>query len=116
MDAVGLAGSGTVAEHEVRRLLLVAERQEWCSLVRSSGLPSYLVARSRRWCRLCKGAACQSWRCSPGVQDGAPGMVSVFSTLWFDSGYMFNGRLWTNFSIFYVAANLNPEAVLLHLV
>ena len=30
---------------------------------------------------------------------------------WFDCGYT---RLWTNFSIFYVAANSNPEAFGLH--
>ena len=60
MDAVSLAGVCTVAQHGVRRFLLVAERQEWCSLVCSSGLPSYPVAWSSRWCRLCAGAAlCQ---------------------------------------------------------
>ena len=32
---------------------------------------------------------------------------------WFNSGYMLYVRLWTNFSIFYVAVNLKPEAVLL---
>ena len=64
MDAVSLAGVWYRAQHGVRRLLLVAERQEWCSLVCSSGLPSYPVARSSRWCRLCTGAACQPWRSS----------------------------------------------------
>ena len=44
----------------VRRLLLVAERQEWCFLVCSSCLPSYPVAWSSSWCRLCGGVAlCQ---------------------------------------------------------
>ena len=33
---------------------------------------------------------------------------------WFNSGYIFYGRLWTNFSIFYVAVNSNPEAFALH--
>ena len=33
---------------------------------------------------------------------------------WFNSGYMFYGRLWTNFSIFYVAVNSNPGAFGLH--
>ena len=32
---------------------------------------------------------------------------------WFNSGYMLYVRLWTNFSIFYVAVNLKREAVLL---
>ena len=35
-----------VAQHGVRRLLLVAERQEWCFLVCTSGLPSYPVLRA----------------------------------------------------------------------
>ena len=35
---------------------------------------------------------------------------------WFNSGYMFYGRFWTNFSIFYVAVNSNPEAFVLHSV
>ena len=52
MDAVSLTGVCTVAQHRVRRFLLVAERQEWCFLVCSSGLPSYPVAWSSRWCRL----------------------------------------------------------------
>ena len=62
MDAVSLAGVSLVAQHGLRRLLLVAERQEWCFLVCSSGLPSYPVAWSSCWCRLCTGAACQSWK------------------------------------------------------
>ena len=33
---------------------------------------------------------------------------------WFNSGYMFCGRLWTNFTIFYVAVYSNPEASGLH--
>ena len=33
---------------------------------------------------------------------------------WFDSGYMFYGRLWKNLHIFYVAVNSNPEAFCLH--
>ena len=48
--------------HDGRRLLLVCDRQEWCPLVCSSGLPPHAVARSSRWCRLCAGAACQPWR------------------------------------------------------
>ena len=35
---------------------------------------------------------------------------------WFNSGYMFYGRLWTIFSMFYVAVNSNPEAFVLHSV
>ena len=35
---------------------------------------------------------------------------------WFNSGYTFYRRLWTNFSIFYVAVNSNPEAFVLHWV
>ena len=53
MDAVSLAGVSSVAQHGVRLLLLVAEKQEWCFLVCSSGLPSYPVAWSTCWCRLC---------------------------------------------------------------
>ena len=30
---------------------------------------------------------------------------------WFNNGYTFYERLWTNFSIFYVAANSNPDSV-----
>ena len=46
--------------HGVRRLLLAAERQEWCFLVCSSCLPSYPVAWSSSWCKLCAGVAlCQ---------------------------------------------------------
>ena len=33
---------------------------------------------------------------------------------WFNSGYMFYRKLWTNFSIFYVAVNSNPVAFGLH--
>ena len=55
MDAVRLAGVWYRG-----CFFLVAERQKWCSLVCSSGLPSYPVARSSRWCRT--GAACQPWR------------------------------------------------------
>ena len=61
MDAVSLAGVSLVAQHGVRLLLLVAESQEWCFLVCSSGLPSYPVAWSSRWCRLCLAAG-QLWR------------------------------------------------------
>ena len=53
VDAVSSAGVSMVAQHGVRRLLLVAERQEWCFLVCSSGSPSSPVAWSSRWCRLC---------------------------------------------------------------
>ena len=35
---------------------------------------------------------------------------------WFNSGYVFYGRLWTNFSIFHVVVNSNPEAFVLHSV
>ena len=35
---------------------------------------------------------------------------------WLNSGYMFSERLWTNFIIFFVAVNSNPEAVFLLLV
>ena len=35
---------------------------------------------------------------------------------WFASGYIFYGRLWTNFSIFYVAVNSNREVFVLHSV
>ena len=143
MEAVGLAGVSSVAQRGVRLLLLVAERQEWCSLVCSSGLPSYPVARSRLWCRLCKVVG-GFWKnflfyvlCVAlfafGHLDFAFALVSfspsglwVFAcgvrrfrdacAAWFDSGYMFYGRLWTNFSIFYVAVNSNPGAVLLHSV
>ena len=61
MDAVRLAAVFMVAQHGVRRLLLVAERQEWCFLVCSSGSPSYPVAWSSCWCRLCL-ATSPSWR------------------------------------------------------
>ena len=61
MDAVSLAGVSSVAQHAVRLLLLVAEKQEWCFLVYSSGSPSYPVAWSSCWCRLCL-ASSQSWR------------------------------------------------------
>ena len=44
MDPVSSAGVSSVAQHGVRLLLLVAERQEWCFLVCSSGLPSHPVA------------------------------------------------------------------------
>ena len=33
---------------------------------------------------------------------------------WFNSGYMFYGRLWTNFTFFHGAVNSNPEAFGLH--
>ena len=61
MDAVSLAGVSSVAQHGVRLLLLVAEKQEWCLLVCSSGSPSYPVAWSSCWCRLCL-ATSPSWR------------------------------------------------------
>ena len=66
MDAVSLAAVSSVAQHGVRILLLVAEKQEWCFLVCSSDSPSYPVAWSR-WCRLCTGAACQSWKLLEGI-------------------------------------------------
>ena len=61
MDAVSSAVVSSVAQHGVRRLLLVDEKQEWCFLVCSSGLPSYPVAWSSRWGRLCL-ATSPSWR------------------------------------------------------
>ena len=61
MDAVSLAGVSSVAQHGVRLLLFVAEKQEWCFLVCSSGSPSYPVAWSSCWCRLCL-ATSPSWR------------------------------------------------------
>ena len=50
MDAVSLAGVCNVAQHGVRRFLLVAEIQEWCSLVCSPGLPSSHVAFAGAGC------------------------------------------------------------------
>ena len=50
-----------MAQHGVRLLLLVAEKQEWCFLVCSSGSPSYPVVWSSCWCRLCL-ATSPSWR------------------------------------------------------
>ena len=61
MDAVSLAGVSSVAQHGVRLLLLVAEKQEWCFLVCFSGSPSYPVVWSSCWCRLCL-ATSPSWR------------------------------------------------------
>ena len=61
MDTVSLAGVSSVAQHGVRLLLLVAEKQEWCFLVCSSGSPSHPVAWSSCWCRLCL-ATSASWR------------------------------------------------------
>ena len=58
---MSLAGVSLVAQHGVRLLLLVAEKQEWCFLVCSSGSPSYPVAWSSCWCRLCL-ATSPSWR------------------------------------------------------
>ena len=130
------------AQHGVGRLLLVAERQEWCFLVCCSGLPSFPVAWSSRWCRLCAGAACQSLRLveefpvlrcrvvalfalgnldfafalvsfSPwcvGVACGVQRMVSGRVRCLVQKWIHVYGRLWTNFSTFYVAANSNPEA------
>ena len=40
--------------------------------------------------------------------------ASCVHLTWFDSGYMVFERLWTNFSIFYVVVNSNPEAFGLH--
>ena len=45
-----LSWGSLVAQHWVRLLLLVAAKQEWCSLVCSSGSPSYPVAWSSCWC------------------------------------------------------------------
>ena len=45
----------------VRLLLLVAEKQEWCFLVCSSGSPSCPDLWSSCWCRLCL-ATSPSWR------------------------------------------------------
>ena len=146
MDAVGLAGVSSVAQHEVRRLLLVAEKQEWCFLVCSSGSPSYPVAWSSCWCRLCL-ATSPSWRLLEEFpllralrrairtwKSGLcprPRLFQSFGVWVLPLEYVVfgtrallgstvdthsTGRLWTNFSIFYVAVNSNPEAFFLHSV
>ena len=64
MDAVSLAGVSSVAQHWVRLLLLVAEKQEWCFLVCSCVLSWSTLVRSgwsSCWCRLCL-ATSPSWR------------------------------------------------------
>ena len=139
MASVRLAGVSSVAQHGVRLLLFVAERQEWCSLVCSSGLPSYTVgseqplvqavhgcclsvleASGRITCSACCVSRClhfalvsfSPFRCL-GVACGVRRNRDACAA-WFDSGFFFYGRLRTNFSIFHGAVNSNPEAVLLH--
>ena len=132
---MSLAGVSSVGQHGVRLLLLVAEKQEWCFLVCSSGSPSYPVAWSSCWCRLCL-ATSPSWRlleefpllrasssrCSHleiwlsvlrclGVVCGERRIRDACAA-WFHSGYIIYGRLWTNFTYFLRAVNSNPRCSL----
>ena len=138
MDAVSLAGVSWVAQHGVRLLLLVAEKQEWCFLVCSSGSPSYPVAWSSCWCRLCL-ATSPSWRLFGRISSSAclspryshleiwtlpsPSYLSVLRCLgvasgvrcirdacfaWFNSGYMFYERLLANFTYFLRVVHSDP--------
>ena len=135
MDAVSLAGVSSVAQHGVRLLLLVAERQEWCFLVCSSGLPSYPVAWSKCWCRLCL-ATSPSWRlleefpllrafrrairtwksglCVLRCLGVASGVRRIRDACfaWFNSGCMFYERLLANFTHFLRAVNSDPRCSL----
>ena len=144
MDAVSLAGVSWVAQRGVRLLLFVAEKQEWCFLVCSSGSPSFpsgleqplvqavrgcraLSAYGSFWknsssplsrCKRCSHMEIWTLRPSPSFLS----VLLVFGcclwstsyfrdpcAAWSNSEDMFYGRLWTNFSIFYVAVNSISE-------
>ena len=134
MDAVSSAGVPLVAQHGVRLLLFAAERQEWCFLVCSSGLPSYPVAWSSRWCRLSFGGlsvmealgriSSSTLPVSPRRSQleiwtlPSPLYLSVLRCLGVACGvrrirdacaFWFHSGY-----IFYVAVNSNPEAFSLH--
>ena len=138
MDGVSLTGVSSVAQHGVRLLLLVAEKQEWCFLVCFSGSPSYPVVWSSCWCRLCL-ATSPSWRLleefpllrvlrrairtwksghclrprifSPSVFGCCLWSTSNFRDAcfaWFNSGYMFYERVLANFTYFLRVVHSDP--------
>ena len=125
----------------MRHLLLVAEKQEWCFLVCSSGSPSYPVAWSSCWCRLCLAAgppwklleefpllhalrrAIRTWksglRLRPRIFQSfgvwvASGVRRIRDACfaWFNSGYMFCERLLANFTYFLHVVNSDPRRLL----
>ena len=126
----------------VRLLLLVAEKQEWCFLVCSSGSPSCPDLWSSCWCRLCL-ATSPSWRLleefpllrallpryshleiwtSPSplylfvlrCLGVASGVRCIWDACftWFNSGYMFYERLLANFTYFLRVVNSDPMRLL----
>ena len=139
MDAVSLAGVSMVAQHGVRRLLLVAERQEWCFLVFSYGLPSYPVLRAAAgadcaWPPVSHGGFWKNFlfhvplsRCSHlefwtlplpsylsvlrclGVACGVRRIFGTCALLGSTVVTLFCGRLWANFTYFLRAVNSDPR-------
>ena len=103
MDAVSLAGVSSVAQHGVRLLLLVVEKQEWC-------FPSTCLSSRCSHLEICTlpSPSCLSVLLVFGCCHWSTSYFRDACFAWFNSGYMFYERLLANFTYFHRAVHSDP--------